>query len=664
MNKKNKNFIFLVLVFISTISISLGQNDWSNVAVIQQGVEKPHATFFTYPSIDKAKTYDRNQTPWFQLLNGDWKFNWVSKPANRPKDFYKKEFNDSNWKTIPVPSNWQRQGYGKPLYTNVNYPFPKNAPNIPAEDNPVGSYRRYFEISKNWKNRQVKSAYYVWVNGKKVGYSQGSRTPVEYDITKYIKPGKNLVAVEVYRWCDGSYLEDQDFWRLSGIFRDVYITSRASNYIHDFHIQTDLDDSFTHASLKMDAEVVNLNGTVEFDLLDAKGKNIFHNTSKGNFETQIKRPKKWSAESPYLYLGLLTLKNSSGEIVEVIPQRIGFRTSKIKGNVYFLNGKPIKFKGVNRHEHHPVTGQVLERKDMIRDIELFKKFNINAVRTSHYPNTPEWYDLCDEYGIYIIDEANIESHAYTNKPGNKLANLPEWYQSHLNRIQRMVARDKNHASVVLWSMGNEAGSGENFLKALDWIHKNEPSRPVHYEGGSHKVGDFSSRMYGKEDWMGAISKPSILCEYSHAMGNSNGNLKEYWHNNIYTHPNHAGGFIWDWMDQGLIEKVPEQFNHNIGKGPVKETFFAYGGWHKQKYHNDNNFCMNGLIAADWTPHPGLDALKWVYRNIHVTNFDYEKGLVDIRNWFDFSNIEDIATGTWDIIEKTLQLNQELLKVLY
>ena len=628
--------------------------EWEDPAVNQIGVEQPRATFFSYPTVDAAKTMDRTNAS-FQLLNGDWKFSWAPKPADRPADFYKLDYKDQDWDMIPVPSNWERQGYSLPLYTNRTYPFPKDAPNIPHDDNPVGSYRHWFELEDLGDQQTfitfdgVKAACYVWINGEKAGYSEGSRTPVEFNITEFVKPGKNLVAVEVYRWCDGSYQEDQDFWRLSGIFRDVYLTSRAPNCIRDFSIVTDLDASYQDAQLVVDAEILG-NGELHFELFDAEGESVLKKTSSGSFKAPIANPRKWTAEDPYLYKALLTLNNASGETIEVIPQRIGFREVVIEEGVFKLNGVPIKFKGVNRHEHDPVTGQVVNREAMLRDIKLFKEFNINAVRTSHYPNAPEWYDLCDEYGIYVIDEANLESHDYENKPFNKLANDPAWAPTILNRVERMVGRDKNHASILVWSLGNEAGSGPNFVKAMDWIHENEPTRPVHYEGGDKSVGDFSSRMYAPNDWRSKDKRPAILCEYSHAMGNSNGNLKEYWHDNIYKTDRHSGGFIWDWMDQGLIEEVPAEFQKNVGTGPVKETFFAYGGWHEQDYHHDKNFCMNGVIGADWKPHPGLHALKYVHRNIHASGFNAAKGTVTLQNWFDFSNVKDVATGKWEILE--------------
>ena len=643
---KVKNLLLFALLAMNSVAFA-ERPDWNNLEVLQVNCERPHATMMAYPDVEAALDDDRATCQWFQSLNGEWEFSRAAKPADRPLDFYKPDFNSGSWGSILVPSNWQRQGYGKPLYSNMVYPFPKDAPNIPADDNPVGSYRRWFEVSDGWQDREtfltfdgVKSAFYLWINGEKVGYSQGSRTPAEFNITKYLKPGNNLIAVEVYRWSDASYLEDQDFWRLSGIYRDVFLTSRGSTRIRDFTVTADMNGAF-----EVDTEVIG-EGTVDVKLLDAKGDVVASEPT-----ARVAPVRRWSAEDPYLYTALLTLKDTAGKTEEVIAQKVGFRTSVIKDGVYYLNDVPIKFKGVNRHEHDPVTGQVVDRESMLRDIRLFKEHNINAVRTSHYPNAPLWYALCDQYGIYVMDEANIESHDYGNNPKNKLANDPAWEASHLNRVARMAARDRNHPCVVVWSLGNEAGVGPNHDVCYAFLRENFPDRPVHYEGekregSQHKASDFYSKMYASEDWLGDKDKPSILCEYSHAMGNSNGNLKEYWADNIYQHDGHAGGFIWDWMDQGLVEQVPAKFRNNIGKGPVQETFYAYGGWHKQDYHHDKNFCMNGLIDAGGKPHPGLSALKHVYRNVHVRPDDLSKGTFTIKNWFDFSNLKDVVKGEW------------------
>ncbi|MBF0198828.1 MAG: DUF4981 domain-containing protein [Planctomycetes bacterium] len=660
------------LIACLTLNTAAAAENWENPDVIQINTVKPHATFTAYTGATTAKSFSREKSSNFKLLNGDWKFNWVAKPADRPKDFFTSDFNDSAWKTIPVPSNWQIEGYGTAIYSNIKYPFPEEAPKIPHEDNPVGSYRHQFTLPSNWDSKEifitfegVNSAFYLWINGDKVGYSQGSRTPAEFNITKYLKTGKNTLAAEVYRWCDGSYLEDQDFWRLSGIFRDVYLQARTPQHIRDFSVVTDLDATFNDAELKVGVDLAeNSAATVHLELLDARGNEVAAKeltaTGKVAFHLPISSPEKWTNENPYLYSILLTLKNSEGSILEVISQKVGFREVEIKGSVFMINGVPVKMKGVNRHETHPDLGQVVTRESMMRDIKLWKENNINAVRTSHYPNVTEFYDLCNEYGIWVMDEGNIESHGYGNKPSNKLANDPNWKASHVNRIERMAARDKNHPSVIMWSLGNEAGVGPNFDACYTFLKKYDPTRPIHYQGekrtkDGHKASDMYSRMYANPPWLDRNNKPSVLCEYSHAMGNSNGNLKEYWEDNIYKNENHIGGYIWDWMDQGIRTQVPAECSKNIGKGPVKDTFFKYGGWKQDKYDNSGSFCMNGLIASDWTPHPGLFAIKYAYRNIHVSSIDVAKGIFSIKSWYDFSNIQDIVEGEWLIEENGIKI---------
>lgn len=660
---KTKTLI-LTLSLLSIVGSTIAQDtptlDWENQSIIRVGAEEPRATFYAYPSEETAKAYDRTQSPWFVLLNDDWKFNFVEKPADRPLSFYQTDYDDSDWTSISVPSNWEMQGYSQPLYTNVTYPFPKNPPFIPHDDNPVGSYRHSFELPADWKGREtiltfdgVKSACYVWVNGHQMGYSQGSRTSVEFNITSVVKPGKNIIAVEVYRWCDGSYLEDQDCWRMSGIYRDVYLTSRAPLHLRDVAITTDLDNDYNDATFNVDFELSTPSNkhSVEVTLLDTKGRIVLQQEvlpipTSGSFA--VSAPRKWSSEDPYLYTALLTLKDKKGSVIECVPQKVGFREIEIKGNLFLVNGVPAKMKGVNRHEFHPVHGQVVSRESMLRDIRLMKQFNVNAVRCAHYPDVPLWYDLCDEYGIYLMDEANLETHAFGNRRNNLLSNDAAWEASYVDRISRMVKQNKNHPSVIMWSMGNECADGPHFIKASDWIHENDPSRPVHYQG-DQKASDMISRFYPPVDWLPKNAKPLMTCEYNHAMGNSNGNLKEYW-DLIYANDNHMGGYIWDWMDQGLRTAIPPSSADKIGTGIVKDHFFAYGGWHKQKYKNDGNYCQNGVVGADWEPHPGLYAVKYAYRNIHVMPVDVAAGKVAIRNWFDFSSIASLATGLWEVSE--------------
>ncbi len=636
--------------------------EWNDLSVLQVNREPPRATMMVYPDEQAALKYDRTTSPWFQSLNGEWKFNWVQKPADRPVDFYKPGFGVAKWGSIPVPSNWEMHGHGLAIYTNIKYPFEPNPPQAPVENNPVGSYRREFEVPKAWDGREtyivfdgVDSAFYLWINGQKVGYSQGSRTPAEFNITKYLKPGKNLLAAEVYRWCDGSYLEDQDFWRLSGIYRDVYLWSTAKAHIRDFTVVTELDAQYKDAVLKVELQVDGA-GSVEAELLDASGNKIGHAEIQhpaSSVKLPVTNPLKWTPETPNLYTLLLTLKDAAGKTIEVIPQRVGFRTSEIKDRRFRLNGVPLLVKGVNRHEHHADTGHTLDRASMLRDIQMLKENNFNAVRTCHYPNMPLWYDLCDEYGIMLMDEGNIESHGMGYKE-ETLAKQPEWKAAHLDRVVRMVERDKNHASVVFWSIGNEAGAGMNIEACYEWIKANDPTRPVSYECAENTHNDTEGWMYKTPDEVrkyaeSGAEKPYILCEYQHAMGNSTGGAQEYW--NVFYEDNLAqGGFVWDWMDQGLRTPVPENHAGNIGKGPVKETFLAYGGFFEDPagVYNDGNFCMNGLIDANQVPHPGLFAMKWLQRNVHVAPVDLAAGTVTIKNWFDFTPLDQAVSGHWKI----------------
>ena len=671
---------FFLLMLISVFAAP--KADWDNVNVLQINREKPHTTMMVYQSEQAALSYDKTQSAYHQCLNGQWKFKWSENPVTRPSDFYKKAFNDEAWGTIPVPSNWEVEGHGVPIYTNIEYPFDKENLEAPKDWNPVGSYRRTFTVPANWDGRQVyinfdgvQSAFYVWVNGKKVGYSQGSRTPGEFNITEYLQAGDNQLAVEVYRWSDGSYLEDQDFWRLSGIYRDVYLWSTPTTHIRDFNITSSLDESFNNGVFSIEGELIsNLKGaaTVAFELKNKQGETVLSGNKAissidkaVNFKTdelQVPNVKAWNAESPYLYDLIISLKDANHKILEVIPQKVGFRKVEIKNGKLLVNGVQVLFKGVNRHEHSPETGHYVSHEDMMRDIVLMKQNNINAVRTSHYPNTPEWYALCDQYGLYLIDEGNIETHGFNNNKNNRLSNDPAWKEAHLDRVQRMVYRDRNHPSVVIWSFGNESGDGPNVEHVYKWVQQIDPSRPFHYEGTTHEncynTADVYSRMYATPEECAKIIKkypemPFILCEYTHAMGNSNGNLKEYW-DQIYSDNNFQGAFVWDWMDQGLKQPVPNNYKVTA----QQDHFFAYGGWWEtpRGIYHDETFCMNGLLAADWTPHPGLNAIKYHYRNIHVEAVDKEANIFKITNWYDFTNAQDMVNGRWELIE-----NGELIK---
>ena len=650
--------------------------EWNNLSVFKVNVEKPHATMMVYPSAKQAIEGDRSQSPWFRSLNGLWKFNCADSPARHPTDFYRPDYDDSPWRRIPVPSNYQLQGCDIPIYTNSRYPFPMNAggpPVVPTERNSVGSYRKEFTLPADWKGRQVflhfdgvDSAFNLWVNGRKVGYNEDSRTDAEFNITRYVKPGANLIAVEVFRYSDGSFIENQDMFHLSGIYRNVYVWSTPNQHIRDFEISTDLDSGYRNATLKVRAEIINYPGELEpgsisLDLLDPSGRQALSqrnwkfptDLSEGKIDFFISVPdvKKWTAETPNLYKLLLTLNDSEGNPLEIIPADIGFRKVEIRNSLLWVNGQRVLLKGVNRHEVDPDTGHTVSREAMIRDIELMKQFNINAVRTSHYPNAPDWYALCDYYGLYVIDEANIECHFYGLNNRNRLTNDPQWEPLYLDRFERMVERDKNHPSVIIWSMGNELGDGPNVTAVYEWSKQRDPSRPFHYEGDSRYDAahtDISSWMYPtpEEAVKRAASrpdKPFMLVEYTHAMGNSNGALKEYW-DFFYSGANTIGAFVWDWADQGIRQRVPEEFRNTSGM----DTFIAYGGWWENPagIYNDNNFCMNGLVGADRNPHAGLWAIKYVYRYLHASAIDLKSGLIEVKNRYDFINPKEIAEGRW------------------
>ncbi len=658
----------VVLSILIAVGWAAERPEWDNPSIVKAGVEKPHATMMVYPNAELARTDQPSKSPWFQSLNGTWKFHGSLRPADRPLDFYRPDFSDAAWRTIPVPSNWQMHGFDIPIYSNIIYPWPQDpnaAPNVPKDFNPVGSYRRMFTVPPAWKGREVylhfagvDSAFYAWVNGVKLGYNEDSRTPAEFDITPHLKPGLNLLAVEVYRFGDGAFLEDQDMWRMSGIYRDVFLWSTARQHIRDFEVQTDLDGDYRNAELKLAAEVTNPGKcTLEALLFDAAGTIAGKASALCAADTRLSinvpEAKKWSSESPYLYQLLLSLKDASGTVIEVIPQNVGFRKVEIKGARFMVNGKPVLIKGVNRHEHSEISAKTVDHASMVKDIELMKQFNVNAVRTSHYPNQPEWYDLCDRYGLYVMDEANIEAHHYGNDPNNRLMNSPEWTAAFMDRVQRMVERDKNHPSVVFWSMGNETGEGLNARLTYQWAKQRDPSRPFHYEGSTAQGGsnsDINSFMYPSPERVRQLAAkrpemPLILCEYSHAMGNSSGGLKEYW-DIFYSGTNAQGAFVWDWVDQGIRLPVPGEYRMNT----ASQYFYAYGGWWEDKtgVRNDNNFNNNGLVSANRTPHPGLWAIKYVYRYLHVSPVELAAGRIKVRNWWHFTNAKDVAEGSWAV----------------
>jgi len=629
-------------------------HDWENPQVIGINKEKPRASFFAYRNAKNALKNEKENSKYFLNLNGTWKFNWVRKPADRPVDFYKTNYDISNWKDIKVPGHWELQGYGVPIYTDVSYPFPNNEPFIPNDYNPVGSYKRNFTIPKNWKGEEIfiqfggiRSAAYIWVNGKKVGYTQGSKTPAEFNLTDYVKVGDNQLAVEIYRFSDGSYLEDQDYWKISGFERDVYLYARPKTHIHDFFVQADLDKTYTHGQFKLDIDLNRVSSQVETKKISVQvldGKKIIINkeieaqldkaTNRFSFTDEIPNVKRWSAETPELYDIQINLKSAKGKDIEVIRRKIGFRTSEIKNGLLQVNGVPVVIRGVNRHEHDVHNGRVITEESMIRDIELMKQFNINAVRNSHYPNRERWYELCDEYGLYMIDEANIEAHGC--EPYNKkktLANKPNWKKAFMDRTQSMFHRSKNHASIIIWSLGNETGRGQNFEATYKWLKEQDTSRPVQSEDSGQEFNtDIFCPMYDRMWEMikyaeKVQTRPLIQCEYAHAMGNSVGNLKDYW-DLIYSQRQLQGGFIWDWVDQ-TFEKETE-------KG---DTIFAYGGdMGIYKVQNDSNFCANGLVSGDRKIHPHIWEVKKVYQPIAFKKIDHSSNEFKIINRHDFIDL--------------------------
>ncbi len=634
--------------------------DWENPQMIGRNKEHARATSVAFADSATALAMDPTASPWYQSLNGDWSFHWSPNPAQRPQDFYLPDFDVSTWDSIPVPANWQLHGYGYPIYTNIRYAWgDPDPPRVPHDFNPVGSYRRSFSVPDDWSDRQVfvhfagvNSAFYLWVNGQEVGYSQGSRTPAEFNITDHLVAGENVLAVEVYRYSDGSYLECQDFWRISGIFRDVYLWAAGDLDIRDFEIQIDLDDAYRDAVLGIDIHVrnfasearsVTVTGTVfdsqerpYIDDLTATAEIAAGGETTVRLDRQVTDPLKWSAEQPNLFTLVLELRDADGAVLEAVSHNLGFREVEIKDGLLLVNGVAVLLKGTNRHEHDPDTAHVMSTESMVRDIRLMKQHNLNAVRTSHYPDVTEWYDLCDRYGLYVIDEANIESHGIGYDPDKTLGNKPEWEKAHLDRTISMVERDKIHPSIIIWSLGNEAGDGVNFTTTSGWIRERDPSRPVHYERAELGPNtDIFCPMYARIEEIVEYAethddRPLILCEYSHAMGNSNGNLKDYW-DAIHEHERLQGGFIWDWVDQGLRQPVP---------GRPDEFYFAFGGdFEPEGVYHDDNFLMNGLVSPDRVPHPGLMEAKKVYQYVTITPVDLAQGEVEIGNGYAFTNLE-------------------------
>lgn len=698
----------LILGLLATLTAhgTFAQNDWENERVFEQNKMGSRVAAYSFENADDALAGDRSKAR-VQSLNGTWKFKFVPKSEDRPLDFMTRDFQGADWDSIPVPSNWELQGHGQPIYTNITYPWTPNildpnlkydwkgpTPPVPPfiyRDNPVGSYFRDFEVPTEWNDQSiilhfggVSSAFYVWVNGEKVGYSQGSRLAAEFDITEYVQSGKNRVALQVFRWSDGSYLEDQDMWRLSGIHREVLLLAQPKIALNDFHIRTKFDEKFENASIEIRPRVWIKNDNhslqgwnITAKLFDADQKQVLDAPLKiavqkvyeerwpprdlpvfGLMKAHLINPHKWSAEDPYLYTLVFTVTDPKGIVVEARRQNVGFRDVRFSTtNELLINGQPVEIMGVNRHDHHPIHGKALTRDDLRKDVQLMKQFNFNAVRTCHYPNDPYFYELCDQYGIYVMDEANIETHHL----GGYICNMPSWNGALISRVQRMVDRDKNHPSIICWSLGNESGTGPGFAAAANWIRYTDPTRFVHYEGAQ---GDPLDPAYVEEDGVGFkvtswpiyanpddpnyvdvlsrmypdlsqligmsdsphIDRPIIMCEYMHAMGNSIGGLGDYW-DAIRARPNLIGGYIWDMIDQGL-EKIDKK---------TGQKFYAYGGDYGDM-PNDENFCINGVFASDRTPNPHAWECKQVFQPATFEVSDIANGLVKINNRFSFTNL--------------------------
>ena len=638
-----KRIALLTFFQLALIPLMAQQPVWLDPKVNSENEKPDVADYFAYENIDLAEKGEKNQSSRFMSIEGNWKFNFVKNAYDKPADFFAEGYDDSKWVDFPVPGLFEMNGYGDRIYTNVSYPwnneYPINPPIVGERDNYVGSYRQSFNIPADWKGQRVyihvgsaTSNLWVWVNGKYVGYSEDSKMEAEFDITDYVKfGGSNLIAMQIMRWCDASYIEDQDFWRFTGIAREVYLYSRPEAHMEDFRVVTDLDSKYVNATLSFEASFTSADGkTMNLQLKDAEGKTVrgASRTIEGGsakFTFEVGNPNKWTAETPYLYTLFITLQEQDGKVLEVVPQKVGFRKVEIRDRQLLVNGQPILIKGADRHEMDPYGGYVVPLERMVQDIQIMKQMNINAVRTSHYPDDPRWYDLCDEYGIYLVAEANIEGHGMMYGP-HPLAANPDYEQAHLERNKSNVITFKNHPSIIVWSMGNEDGDGQNFVTCYKWIKEYDKTRPVQYEGatGSPDHCDIHCPMYADYGAMerherGNDPRPMIECEYAHAMGNSEGGFKEYW-DIIRANRSVQGGFIWDFVDQAVY-----------GKNADGKEIFMYGGDDGRYPVSDQNFNCNGLIAPDrrWNPH--AYEVQYFYQNIWATPVDLKKGVIEVYN---------------------------------
>nr|WP_273386391.1 glycoside hydrolase family 2 TIM barrel-domain containing protein [Cohnella zeiphila] len=647
-----------------------------------------------YADEESALEAERGATPYVRLLNGDWAFSYAGSPALAPQGFEASDYDASDWDTIPVPSNWQLHGYGRPHYSSCPYPFPIDPPHVPLA-NPTGCYRTEFAIPPGWEGRfvhlvfeGVDSAFHVWVNGQPAGYSQGSHLPSEFDVTSLLKPGRNVLAVRVYQWSDGSYLESQDKWRLSGIFRDVYLMAPSAVRISDICVRTRFDPRFEDAELDVRIDAENRMGRqaegfeLRLTLLGGNRETVFdrriplsfapedEKQSRLRWSETVKRPLHWTAETPNLYSLLLALYDADKRVLEVKRVAVGFREVRVSGGRLLVNGRPVTLKGVNRNEFDPRLGFVTTREAMVRDILLMKRHNLNAVRLSHYPNDRRWLDLCDEFGLYAIDEADLETHgirfienvAYKESNAAEffageswLSSRPEWRAAYVQRAKRMVERDKNHPSVIVWSLGNESGYGPNHDAMAEWVRQADPTRPIHYERAYEApVVDIVSSMYPSVETLIAEGckpddRPFLMVEYGHAMGNSVGNLKEYW-DAIYAHPRLLGGFIWEWQDLGVARR-----------SETGEERIAYGGDFGEEPHS-GHFCIDGLLFPDREPKASILEYKKAIEPVRIETADAKAGRVKIINRYDFLTLAHLR-GEWRLMRDGEAVRQGELPVL-
>ena len=632
------------MLSMSSGASAQSESRWQNVNINQQNREPRRANFFAFESLDKAQSFDKKKSANYLSMEGMWKFNFVKDHNKRPANFFALKYDDSQWKDFPVPGLFELNGYGDATYKNIGYAwatqFDPNPPYISELNNYTGSYRRTFELPKDWKGKDVyfhvgsaTSNLTLWVNGKYVGYSEDSKVAAEFNISKYLKPGKNLIAMQVMRWCDGSYFEDQDFWRFTGIAREVYLYARPKQHAADIRLNAALENNYQDGVLNYQVSLKGGKTDVSITLCDKDGKQVAQTTGAQGI-IKVPKVKAWTGETPYLYKAYITLKNKQGA-TEVIPQKVGFRNVEIKNAQLLVNGQPVLVKGADRHEMDPDGGYVVSLERMIQDIKIMKQLNINAVRTSHYPCDPRWYDLCDEYGIYITAEANLESHGmgYDEK---SLAKFPEYIVPHIERNEGNVKPLINHPSVIVWSLGNESGYGVNFEKAYDWVKACDTTRPAQYERGGYDsktdiycpmyIGYEESESYCKSNG----TKPYIQCEYAHAMGNSEGGFKEYW-DLIRKYPKYQGGYIWDFVDQGLRDKSPI-----TGK-----EIFTYGGDYGRYPGSDYNFNCNGILAPNRRLNPHAYEIQYVLQNVWIKDFDAENGSFNVYNENFFKNIDDL-----------------------